>query len=330
MKVIVVHSPHERCGIAEYGRQLDMAMLANDLVVEPCDFDDFGPERVSPGSVVFVHFEPALVPVGFLTKLAETKARGGYVVVCCHYYAPTVFSQVALRTVDRFVVHRRYEGLSHPKFIEVPLGCPVYDVVEGHTALRQKYGLPSDKKILTTLGFLTPWKKIPDLVKTFLEQAPKDVFFQVVTPRPFSGDGAAEEAATRDAVAGSEDRVFFSTEFRSERELLDRVRASTLGVLYHSQHTGSVSAATKQFVSARTPLVATTSSHASDVHEGVLRVGAGGVIPTASETIEAALRVLDNTDVLRVLRDGVEREYQRLNMNAVAARYATLFGEISR
>jgi hypothetical protein len=37
--VIVVHSSHLRCGIAEYGRQLDAAMAGLGAWIEPCTFD---------------------------------------------------------------------------------------------------------------------------------------------------------------------------------------------------------------------------------------------------------------------------------------------------
>ena len=87
-----------------------------------------------------------------------------------------------------------------------------------------------------------------------------------------------------------------------------------------SQNTGSVSAATKQFVSGRTPLVITGSSHASDLQGGVVRVE--GFDP--ADLAEAALSLARDERRRAALREEAEREYARLNMNEVARRLAEL------
>jgi glycosyltransferase involved in cell wall biosynthesis len=333
MKIVVCHSDHAHCGIAEYGRQLDEAMRGLGADVESRTFSNMSEAKPGAGSTILVHFEPALVPAGFLTTLADARARGAHVVLCCHHYAPTHFSPIAMRLVDRFVLHRKYDGIgAHPKFVEIPLGCPIYEINEPHRALRQRYGLPLDKTIVTTLGFLTSWKRIPEVLPAMIQRftTRTDVFLQILTPHPFNKQDDSEEVAVREALKQFDphwlaENVLFSTEFRSERELLDRVFASDLGFLFYGQHTGSVSAATKQFVSGRCPLVATSSSHASDLRAGVDHVRGFDL-----DAFTAAVsRVVDDGDRRIAMREGMQREYDRINMAAVAQRYLDLFGSLA-
>lgn len=228
--------------------------------------------------------------------------------------------------VDRFIVHRPY-GVAHDKVVEIPLGCPEYEPPEDRAALRARLGLPADRVVLTTLGFLVRWKRLPETVSALLDRLPPTVFLQVLTPPPFGGS-AADEIASMQAVLQrhkARDRVLFSTEFRSEQALLDRVCASDLGFLFHGQDTGSVSAATKAFVAARTPLVTTGSSHAADLREGVVRVGSFDQRAFAQEVA----RVAQDEQLRHALRAGMEREQERLRMGAVARKYAALLKRLN-
>jgi hypothetical protein len=338
MRVISVHSPHERCGIAEYGRQLDDALRAAGSDVTAMTFAAFQEAEVSltiTPDVVLVHFEPSLVPPGFLNALASAKTHGAKIVLCCHWYAPTAFSTAALRTVDRFIVHRKYDGLKHPKFVEIPLGCPVYEPKVSRAELRQQFGLPQNDLVITTLGFLSPWKRIPEVLGDLLfgsrlcnnhgRPMYSSATFQVLTPLPFNDTSDAQAQAVYEVLAKYPNApVIFSTTFRPEQELLDRVYASDLGFLFHGQHTGSVSAATKQFVSARCPVVVTGSSHAADLNDGVVRLDEFNTVKFAHGVLTAA----SNADYLAQLRHGIAFEYERLNMNAVAHRYIDLFNSL--
>lgn len=324
--MIVVHSSHLRCGIAEYGRQLDAAMAGLGAWIEPCTFDSAAGALpgVAPGNVVLIHFEPSLVPDGFIAALRGVKCGGGKIVLCCHHFALSHFSFEASILIDRFVVHRDY-GVAHPKIVELPLACPSYDPAADRAAVRDRLGLPAGAVVVTTLGFLSQWKRTPDVVDALLARLPRDVFLQILQPRPFNGADAGEEARVRAAVAahGADRRVLFSMEFRPEVDLLDRVYASDMGFLYHGQNTGSASAAAKQFVSARTPVVLTDANHTADIIGGVLRAGVG-----IGEFADACAALAAMPDRRAALRAEAEGEYARLGMNAVAGRYLDLFESI--
>jgi len=330
MKVITCHSHQTRCGIREYGTQLDRSLRGLGAVVLDRSYDHVelgrGVDETAPGDVMLVHYEPGLVNACYLVPyLRRVKNKGGSVVFCCHWYEPGYLRDYA-DVVDRFVVHRHYDGWLLANTVVIPLGCPVYDIdrpERSTSALRDRFGLPQDKIVLTTIGFLTPWKAIPDVARAFVAAVGNETRLHVRfhTPWPFDQRGSAEhEQQIRQAIAGNT-RFGLSTDYLPEEGTLDLARASDVGFTLHNIHTGSVSAATKQFVSARRPLVVTHSSHSSDLHEGVLRVPTFDCGTFARAAIDLAM----DPARIETLRRQMAQEYERLNMDAVAGRYLELF-----
>lgn len=320
--VLVCHSSQERCGIREYGRQLDTS-LAKIAWVRPLTFKDNLVRVAEPNTVLLVHYEQMLVPVGFVETLLGLRARNVRVVFCCHWYVYGVLG--AYRDlVDAFVVHRHHGNQT----VEIPLGCPIYTPSESREVLRARLGFSPDDVVVTTLGFLSQWKKIPATLEAILSQA-KDprLVFQIQTPRHFSNQesGNQEEAVRAVMAKYPRIRVKFSPDFLPEKELLDRVYASDLGFVFHGQNTDSVSAANKQFVSARCPLVITDSTHGADLKAGVVRVPGFDVSVFAREVLRAA----GDEKTLEKLRAGMVVEYARINMDTVAEQYLALFKRLS-
>jgi len=324
LNISVVNSQHERCGVREYGLQLSRALAQAGTEISEQTYENFTPESLISSDVALVHYEDGLVSRDFYQKLWAAKQGGAKIVFCCHRYEAASMGMF-FPLVDRFVLHRSYPDARNS--VEIPLGCPVYEPADSRDQVRIRLGLPENKIIVTSLGFLAPWKRWAEVVETVArELSDKDVFLQIHTASPFSmGHQDFEREARAIAPLLLPDRGRHSTEFLSERDLLDRVYASDLGFVFHPIHTGSVSAATKQFVSGRCPLVVTGSSHASDLKDGVLRVASLDPRDLAREI----RGVVTNEIVREQLRQGAETEYARLNMDAVAFRYLTLFKEIA-
>lgn len=328
LRVAVCHSSHVRCGIHEYGMQLDRALAANGLNVTQYTYATLGKlvEETPVGAVAFFHFEPGLIPeTGFTDALYVLRDRGVKIVFCCHWYERRALGGYD-GIVSRFVVHREYPDATN--HVVIPLACPTYELPADKYAARKRLGLPVEATILTTLGFLTEWKRTPEIVEAILSRIRNDIFVQIHTPYPFNTRGTADEEARVSAVLEKYDstkRFSFSTEFLPDKELTERVAVSDLGFLFHGRHTGSVSAATKQFVSARCPLVVTGSNHASDIRGGVVRVDALDPNVFADEVVRVA-----NDESLRArLRDEMSTEYERMNMLSIGERYATLFRRLT-
>lgn len=326
MRVITVHSPHDRCGVREYGLQLDRALAARGLDLVPRTFNE-DIAMASSGDVVLVHFENNLVPPHYRGWLGEARSRGAKVVFCCHRFEDRVTESEHAGHVDRFVLHREYGVMpGSGKAAVIPLGCPVYEPAEPQHRIRERLGLPLGATIIMTLGFLAPWKRWQEVVKTVISHVPANTFIFVQAPWPYTNHDAAweQEVRIRQALEKIPDRQRFSTDFLPEIDLLDRVRASDLGFLFHPFHTGSVSAATKQFVSARVPLVVTGSTHASDLRDGICRVESFDVVDFARQ-VDAVVRDRDRREAMR---QGMIREYDRMNMNTVAGQYHDLFNQL--
>jgi len=331
-RVLVCHGSHERCGVREYGDQLDRS-LARHASVSAYTFQTVNElvaaAKEDPAARVLVHFEPGLVPPTFRATLAELRKNGSKIVFCCHLYTKEALAPY-VGLADALVVHRAYAD-TVGRTVEIPLACPNYTPSAEREALRAELGM-SNAVVVTTLGFLAKWKRFPDALDAMLAEAstgPKEpaILWQVQTPWPYSSKGAAEEeAAIRKVLAKYPDAlVRFSTEFLEEQALLDRVYASDLGFLFHGSNTGSVSAATKQFVSARTPLVITASTHGADLRGGVHRVPSFDPRAFAREVVSVARNASKRAELGAMM----EEEYRRICMDTVADAYVALFRELS-
>jgi len=324
MRVVVCHSSHERCGVRQYGAQLDRS-LQSLTEVSAFHFGDLPAltRALRPGDVVLIHYEPGLIQGDLKSTLKTIRSNGCKIAFCCHWFGDrTVAEYGAL--VDRFILHRSYPT-SSDKAVEIALGCPVYEP-PNRDVLRNQFGF-NGKIAVTTVGFLTAWKKLPDVAQTLARiiDLPNAVI-RVQAPHPFSpGSGSqGEERRFRQVVANHRGRVVFSTDFLPENDLLNLVHASDLGFVFHGIHTGSVSAATKQFVSARTPVVVTDSSHAADIEQGVLRVPGFNIDHFCREIV----RLLRDEGARTKMRADIAAEYERINMGAVAKRYVEELGRL--
>ena len=317
-----------------YGKQLDAEFTALGASVQQFTFrqpaEIVRAAEAAPESVLLVHAEPAFFgsDYGFMDVLDSARENAGAkVVFCCHWFSPA-FAERWSPHVDAFVTHREYADLSGScRVVVIPLGCSTYVPSRDRLDMRVKYNLPLDSTIMTTLGFLAKWKRFPVAVNEVMKrlQGTKKMFLQILTPFPHHGDVDRQMPEMLRVLSRYATPYYFSTDFRPDTELLDRVYLSDLGFLFHGQDTGSVSAATKTFVSARTPLVVTKSTHASDLSGGVLRVNDLDPASFAEVVVAAAT----TPSFLNGLRSEMESEYERVNMAAVARQYETLFDDLT-
>lgn len=156
-----------------------------------------------------------------------------------------------------------------------------------------------------------------------------ELFLHVHTPKPYYEDEMSQQEEPRirglleTHPAGK--RALFTTEFLPDAGTLELTHAADVGFLFHPIHTGSVSAATKQFVSTRRPLVVTDSTHATDLRGGVERVS-GFDTSAFAHTVVALAR---DPDKRARLAAEMQAEYDRINMHAVAREYVELFRSLA-
>jgi len=317
-RLVVCHSDRDRCGVREYGMALD-APLANEVHLAQATFTNIGiAGSLDEGDAVLVHYEGGLVPHGFYDAVAYLSRRGVRIVFCCHNFSAYVFASWR-SVVDTFVVHRDY-GLADKQIVTIPLACPSY-VPGDRAALRAKYGMPDDKIVVATLGFLAPWKRLPEVCDQVLRQAASfpEVFVVAQTPIPFAGDPSGLAPVMQRVFAGRWNGKL-SMDFLPSADLLDFAYAADVGFVFHPIHTGSVSAATKPFMAARRPLVVTESNHSSDVQGGCVRVASFDPAVFARTVIETAL----SEPTRLTLESAAQAEYEKMHMGVIAKAYADL------
>jgi hypothetical protein len=325
--LLVVHSPHTRCGVREYGALLDQHLATHTrLDTVTCGEGHYIVQAARPGMGILVHFEVGIMPWRFADTVRACKDRGAKVVFCCHVWEPDAF---AWDLPDAVVLHRQYPHPQARRGVLVPLGCPVYvRSEERRAAVRARMGWRTDDVVLTTVGMLAAWKRLPEvadkLCRAIEQSGSGELRVHMQTPWPFSGARDEEQALRSAAGRHPGVRIQVSTEFLPDADLLDLVAASDVGFLFHGKDTGSVSAATKQFVATRTPLVVTRSTHASDLVNGVVRVASHDVGEFARECV----RVAQDRARRSSLAAGMQVEYERINMAAVARVYAGIFREM--
>jgi glycosyltransferase involved in cell wall biosynthesis len=332
MNILVCHSPEDRCGVREYGLSLDRSLIRLGVNVRTCTYRNLieSIREQDDKPILLVHFEPGLIDIAaFLAAIDEAKRRSIKIVFCCHWYDRGYLDYQYAGLADVYVLHREYPN-KHENTVIIPLGCPVYEPAASQKELRDHLGLPLDKTVLTTIGFFAAWKRLPELLAALLdaiEPHPR-LFVHMHAPHPFNGGDAQHlEPAIFELLMTHQarDRVKYTTTFVPEKEAIDIAHAADIGFLFHPIHTHSVSAATKQFVSARRPQIVTNSSHADDLREGIVRIGTFDPPEFARQAVATALSPM-MADVQR----GSEREYARMNMDAVAEDYAALFGSLQQ
>ena len=320
--IVSFSSGKERCGINEYSKGLNQQIrLAGVPVTEMLLHDTSFLASAPAGAEILVHLEPSLLSQGFDQALHTAHQHQAKIVGCFHYCDPNFFRRFVDYT-DTLITHRDY-GITHPKLQIAPLACPVFHPAS-RAELRQKHGLPENKKILTTLGFLTAWKRIPETVQRLLPEVERQgALLQLLCPTHYSGDPTRETAKLQ-ALVRDRTSVLWKSEFIPEQEMLERTAASDLGFAYHGENTGSCSAANKMFVAARCPLLLTSSNHDSDVQHGAEHLQNFNLEWFAQRAIE----LLHDDRRLTRLAAGIQQDYDRMNQAAVAKRYLELFKEI--
>lgn len=317
-ELLVMNSQHKQCGVREYGDALNAQFVGLGAQVRAVRLRDSAVLGSASGDVL-LHVEPSLLPPAFDKAVREAHERGARIVICFHVFTESLLKRFE-RNVSAMVVHRSY-GIKHPKLRQIPLGCPVYESEISVHELRRRYRLPVEATIITTFGFLTAWKKFPETAAAILPLLEPGMFLQLLCSPHFMRYEEGERRL-KEIVKGSS-AVQLRTDFLPTQEIIERLHASDLGFTYHSVNTGSVSAATKQFVSARCPLVVTSSSHASDM------LGASHVTePGVKAFAEHVVSVAKDARKLSALRTASEVEYRRLNMRHVAEEYLKLFAEL--
>jgi hypothetical protein len=236
--------------------------------------------------------------------------------------------RVTASAPGRIIIHLRAPGA--PDAVVMPMPCTSAGVLPERGAARLKFGLPEGAFVVSTVGFMIPWKDHPRILESMVPwlNGRPDVHVQVIASEHFSESlkpyagvcrGQISEIASR--LGGR--RIHHVDGYPSDREIIERLAASDLGYVWCPFDTGSSSAAAAQFTAARCPLVATDSSHYAFLGTGIVRSRKGDV----GAFTDLIRRTADDPNLLRSLRANQWDMYRQRNYLETARAHLSLYGE---
>ena len=334
LRIALYSSKRPRCGIATYTDYLEGALRAEGSEVR--HWGSQSPAHVLPQiaawnpAVFHVQHEQAIMPPSeVLLKFAnELFAAGGRNVLTLHTETPSSAYLAAKKAFSATIVHKPPALLREAHILPMP--CPVQDGPGDRPALRRKYAFPEDAFVVSTLGFMLPWKKTVEIAEHLLPwvSGDKKIHLQIMASQHFNPNQVEfmqrssrklEEFSS--SVGG---RIRHVAHYPPDREILERLLLSDLGYVYCPFDTGSASAAASVFVSARCPLVTSNSTHYDHLMCHTVRVSKEDIARFGRTVVDTAR----DPDLLLRLRERSEFLYAQTNYREFARRHGRIYGDL--
>ena len=248
-----------RCGINTYSNRLNEYLNKIDDVESVC----FVKRARNSPHVISVQYEPGLMPPQYLQKLTNKYSQP--IVVTAHHIG--VLPQF-YPLLDGIVLHSKsqVEGLEEPwSYKVIPHPAIVYPE-KGMYKMREKYGLPQDKKIMGTAGFIAgTGKKLPGIVEYLLKDLNDDEFLYLATSTWKGGDfGFEKEIENIVKDSRKEDQFRIDTDFVTEETLNEKLQCCDLLFAWNKfDAPGSTSGIAMDMIGARRKLIVKDSPHYS-------------------------------------------------------------------
>lgn len=332
MKVALYSSKRERCGISTYTSHLADALAGLGCEVQYFSSQPPYEQRFQeilawkPDVFHFQHETSIMPGGGDIARFSAMLRQGGTkVFITLHTESPENV-QIA-RSAGPIIMHRTPQHA--PDAHVMPMPCTNAPHLPERSAARRHFGFPDSAFVISTVGFMIPWKDHPKILELMIPwlRSRQDVHVQLIASEHFNESlrGYAHlcrqqiaQLATGGAVA---DRVHHVDGYPSDTELVNRLSMSDLGYVWCPFDTGSASAAGSQFISARCPLVASTSSHYATLGDGVVRASKENV----REFISLVQRTADDRGLLQQLKAKQEEVYGSRNYTETARKHLEIY-----
>lgn len=336
LKIALYSSNRERCGISTYTSQLEEAftLLGHEVRhwgSQPPYEETFNEIRAWSPDVFHIQHETSIMPPeGVLEKHASLMSRSGTRVLVTLHTESEDAIRLARRATSsisrRIVMHRPTPSATDA--VVIPMPCTPSGVTLTSGWLRRRFGFPEDAFVVSTVGFMIPWKDHPRLVEALLPwvESRPSVHLQVIASEHFNESlrGYAQscrEQLSRLASGAARGRIHHIDGYPSDQELIERLIASNLGYVWCPFDTGSSSAAAAQFTTARCPLVATDSSHYAFLGTGIIRGPKGNL----GEFARLIQKTAEDPELLRALRANQWAMYRERNYIETARKHLLLY-----
>ena len=338
LKIALYSSKRERCGIATYTSHLEAALASLGHDVRHWGSGDpywLTLEEVRAWRPDVFHFqhETSIMP-----PEEESKKYAHLLSVDRTQILMTLHTEDerTLRTARMATSGRRGRVILHRPTtdavdaVHLPMPCTVHGALPGKREMRKKYGIPEDAFVVSTVGFMIPWKSHPEIITHLMPWLEKreNVHLQVIASEHFNKELLSYAAACRRQIEElsaklGQDRITHVGSYPSDLELIERLIASDLGYVWCPFDTGSSSAAAAQFTTARCPLVASDSSHYAFLGSGIVR-GPKTDMPSFADLIQ---KTSEDVEFLKKLRANQWSMYMERNYIATALKHVELYRE---
>ena len=336
LKIALYSSKRERCGISTYTEQLadSFSVLGHDVRYfgSQAPYEKTFEEILAWEPDVFhaQHETSIMPPEPVFEKYLKRIAQGGARLAFTLHTESTEAVQFAKRVLKgqkRIIMHRPSEAVKDA--VVIPMPCTNVGTVSSKVGFRRKYDFPDDAFVVSTVGFMIPWKDHPKIAESLVPwmlENPK-IHLQVIASEHFNESlkvyaDECRERLERVAARFPEGRVRHIDGYPSDRELIERLIASDLGYVWCPFETASSSAAAAQFVSAKCPLVASGSTHYDLLGPGVVRSRKGDV----PDFVKTILSTAGSEELLAKMRSSQWSTYRERNYLTTAIKHLELYG----
>ena len=288
----------ERCGIYTYSRRLTKYLNelkedknGNKVSVDAYMFDI---KAKKDTDLICIQYEPGLMPPQKFQQLFNTYIEP--MVVTVHHIG---YLEQFYNALDGFIFHSDGQTTNKPwdyAIIEHPaLVFPKKDKMK----MREKYGLPKDKKILGTAGFIAgTGKNLPITVGAILNKLKDDEFLYLMTSFWKGGDmGHKYDIMKQVEESGKQGQFRLDTDFISPEDLNEKLQACDLLWTWCAvgpNDIGSQSGIAADMYGSRRKLIVKDSAHYSFIGKQD-KVEVGRVNP--EDFASDVLSVLRNSDL---------------------------------
>jgi len=275
LKIGYLSSWNIRCGIATYTKNICEALkqteylpivynnkMSSKEIIEKIKSDNI--------KILNIQFEPALYDYfdfkKLLKKIKQLKIK---IILTVHTEIEEI--KKIEKFIDYFIFHKIPKFFSNRKNINIiPIGAPVFKLPKDRNEIRKKYDFSPNDIILTTFGLMAKWKKNSEILKSFVPLLKKNPDYRIQLLTSFSDidfkQSMKENKKINSVIKNYnlKKQITYITDFLPENELNERLWISDLGYLWCDLNSSGSSAARKQFISARLPLITTNSPHYHD------------------------------------------------------------------
>ena len=307
MKVAIQCSSFgQRCGISTYSNRVDRYLngvknVSSKLFVE----------RIRNGiDVICINYEPGLIPPQQLNYFINKYTKVPIVITAHHIgnlpqFYPAI-DGVILHSKDQIPGNTPEQIKQNEPwdYIVIPHPALVFPKKD-KKKLRKKYGLPEDKLVIGTAGFIVgTGKEIPNMSNLLIRNLKDDEFFYCITSMWKGGDwGKIDKTMSKVKKSGREKQFRMDSDFVSDEILNEKMQCCDLlfawNNMYYGTHKGSQSGIAADMYGSRVKTIVKDGPHYSFIgqQEKVL-VGR----PQPEQFIEDVLKAL-RSDQLKDIQD---------------------------